>query len=258
MPFFKRDRASPEAREEAERVAAALDGGPLGGRDVDVLPIPRSDAVAFAIVIDPDELREAWGAARAPAGELGRYPVAVTAWDGELKPKELFGLFGGDETPPEQVLARGRELSFEDGLAHFRGEDDDDEDDDGEDDDGDHLEWYEPRGQPVALLLLPVGASEDVAAYVPFYGAWDAPGHAALVAVLRGWRERWGAELVAAWGTMLQLAVERPPQDRDAALELAGQQRIVAPDTLRLPGVSRRAHAEALAGREEWFLHERP
>jgi hypothetical protein len=41
---------------------------------------------------------------------------------------------------------------------------------------------------------------------------------------LRSWRERYGAELVASWGTMLQLSVNAPPADLQDAFELAVEQ----------------------------------
>jgi hypothetical protein len=51
----------------------------------------------------------------------------------------------------------------------------------------------------------------QVAAYVSFFGAEVPGGAERLIAVLRSWHERYGAELVAHYGTMLEFVVRRPP-----------------------------------------------
>jgi len=57
------------------------------------------------------------------------------------------------------------------------------------------------------------------------YGGWNAcPPPEAHVAVLRHWRERYGAELVCAAADTLELRVARRPADRNAALKLAQEQ----------------------------------
>jgi Domain of unknown function (DUF4253) len=123
-------------------------------------------------------------------------------------------------------------------------------------DSGGYLDWFEPDN--CSLLPLPTAASEEVLAYVSFYGGEGPGGHERWIALLRSWRERYGAEMVACWGTMLQLQVSAPPQTLDEAFELAVEQSLAAPCTTALPGVSIRDHARALMGRREWFIHERP
>jgi hypothetical protein len=123
-------------------------------------------------------------------------------------------------------------------------------------DGGGYLDWFEPDN--CSLLLLPTAASEEALAYVSFYGGEGPGGHERWIALLRSWRERYGAEMVACWGTMLQLQVSAPPQTLDEAFELAVEQSLATPCTLALPGVSIRDHARTLMGRREWFIHERP
>ena len=125
-----------------------------------------------------------------------------------------------------------------------------------EPDAGGHLTWFEPG--KCTLLLLPTPVSEEVPAYLSFYGAEGRGGHERLITVLRSWRERCGAEMVATWGTMLQLNVTAPPQRLDEAFDLAVEQWVVASSTLHLAGVSIRNHARALLQRTEWFLHSHP
>jgi hypothetical protein len=122
-----------------------------------------------------------------------------------------------------------------------------------------YLEEFEPPADdPVVVAVLPVGAPEETLAYASFYGAEGKGGHERLIPVLRAWRERFGAVLWANWGTMLQFEVERPPEDLDTCFALAREQAVIAPDTLRLPGVTLRDHARVLRGRRSWFLHNRP
>jgi hypothetical protein len=64
------------------------------------------------------------------------------------------------------------------------------------------------------------------------------------------------AEVVANWGTMLQLLVSRPPRTSEEAWPLAIQHDLIAQDTLS--GQTIRDHARNLIDRPSWFLHARP
>jgi hypothetical protein len=127
---------------------------------------------------------------------------------------------------------------------------------------GQHLGWFDPHeGDRTYLLLLEAARmSEEAMAHLGFWGLETSGGltPARLAGLVRGWRERFGAELVANWGTMLQFVVARPPQDLEAAYALAVEHWEVASDTMVLPGVPIRDHARALIGRDTWFLHNRP
>ena len=125
-------------------------------------------------------------------------------------------------------------------------------------DDGEHMVWFEPQGQPTAVVFLPTPHQHETLAHLSFRGAGRSGEPAALVRVPRSWHERFGAELVAHYSTMLEFVVERPPTDLDAAFDLACEHDAIAPCTLVLPGVSLRQHARSLLGRTTWFLHERP
>ena len=263
--FRRREREEdPAVTAEVERIATLLRGGPLTGRPVSALSVPGSDDIALAVEIDPGEVRRAWRAARSLLDQTGRWPVAVATPEKQLDGKDLFSRWGFDERPPSEVVARAADLTPAAALEHCR----DDEhleylreiesSDDDEDEPGGHLDWYEPVHDLAAIAFLPTPASEDTVAFVDFFGMDGVEGHAALLAILRDWRTRFDAEVVAAWGTMLQFVVGRPPEDLDAALALAEEQASVASDTLMLPGVSIEDHARALVGRREWFLHSRP
>lgn len=119
-----------------------------------------------------------------------------------------------------------------------------------------YLEWYNMTlADTIPLLLFPTPNSWDTLAYIHFFGAINS---AEAIAILKYWYDRYGAELVAAYGTMLHFYVKQKPQTLNEAFELACQHNEFAPCTLILPGVSIREHARALLHTERWFLHERP
>lgn len=189
----------------------------LEGRD------PWSDREVWVddLPVEADELRRWWGG-RFPAELIDRalrelpMPTTVPAWD-----RWLFTELQRD--PALQAL-----VPVDDLVGTQR--------------------WFDPESW--VLVLLPTDRSELAPLYADFHGG-TGPG---LGAVLRDWRDRWGAELVASWGTMLQLLVARPPQDLESAYELAGQIKTVAGSEQSM----RYELALALTRSDAWFLHDRP
>jgi hypothetical protein len=117
--------------------------------------------------------------------------------------------------------------------------------------------WFQPQ-EPVGLVLLPLTDPSHAAAYLSFYGAEGPGGHEALTRLMGSWQERFGAQLVASWGTMLQFVSSNPAATLDDAFELAVEHSRVAPCTTVLPGEGVRHLARHLWRGERWFLHERP
>jgi hypothetical protein len=120
-------------------------------------------------------------------------------------------------------------------------------------------DWFEPI-DATYLLFLPIEKSEHSLAYVPFYGEEAVVGATPerQIAVLRSWREDYGAELIANWGTMIQFVVERPPQSVEQSWGLAWAQDALAPYNFSGPAIPVREAARGLIGRGRWMLHERP
>ncbi|MBK5307945.1 MAG: DUF4253 domain-containing protein [Frankiaceae bacterium] len=112
--------------------------------------------------------------------------------------------------------------------------------------------WCEPDN--VSLAFLPVQESWLAPFCTSYYGALEPNRREALCAALRQWESRYGAELCANWDTMLQLVVSRPPENDEAAWELAGQLLAVG-SSLQMP---RWSLALALPDSDAWFLHDRP
>jgi hypothetical protein len=118
-----------------------------------------------------------------------------------------------------------------------------------------HLEWHTPSHDTQALLLMPGANGYETPAYLNWFGACRGNSQF-IVALLREWQQRYGAELVAHYGTMLHFLVQRRPHSVADAYRLAWQQAAVAPDTLALPGVALRNHARALLQTDRWFLKQ--
>ena len=67
-----------------------------------------------------------------------------------------------------------------------------------------------------------------------------------MIAILERWETRYGAELVANHGTMLQWIVANPPRTLEECWELTVEHELVAPDTFILPAVSMRERCSAV------------
>jgi hypothetical protein len=123
----------------------------------------------------------------------------------------------------------------------------------------DYLSWYVPQDDPIVVAFPPTPHGWASLAYLQLFPGGGAAGRLdAFLAIARSWEQRFGAELVANWVTMLQFVVGRPPATIEDAWQLAVEQDLVAPSTTVLPGVPLRRHAQNLIGRPNWFLHERP
>ncbi|GGM10248.1 DUF4253 domain-containing protein [Nakamurella endophytica] len=119
--------------------------------------------------------------------------------------------------------------------------------------------WLEPTGQPCALLLLPTDKTWRAAAQASYFGVhgWDAAPEStresAFIATVHQWSDRYGAELVASWGTTLQFVATHPP----APTKPSNSQDNCSPSA----AASRYRNATlatALMHTHFWFLHDRP
>ena len=120
----------------------------------------------------------------------------------------------------------------------------------------DYQEWYDiSSSKTLPLLLLPTPNSWETLAYIHFFGSQNSTED---IAILKYWHDKYDAELVAHYLTMLQFFVNNKPQTPIEAYKLAAQHYEFAPCTLTKPGVAIREHAKALLHIDRWFLHERP
>lgn len=116
-----------------------------------------------------------------------------------------------------------------------------------------YLDWYEPTEQTIVLILFPTAHSWETLAYLSWYG-----GSRLAIPLIKRWHQKYEAELVYHYGTMLQFLVNKKPSNPQEAFELASQQVLLAPCTTMLSGISIRDHARSLLEVDRWFIHERP
>lgn len=123
--------------------------------------------------------------------------------------------------------------------------------------DENYWDWFRPKDRPQALVLLPTQFSWEVLAYIHWYGA-GAIGTSKVISILKKWNEKYGAELVCHYGTMLNIRTSRLPDNMEEAFDLAVEHVFLAPCTIQLQGISLRDYARGLLYDKEWMLHERP
>lgn len=261
--------------ETLEELRQVLSGTPLQGRRTVALPVRGGDPRVLAIEVQSHEVLDTWKIARDLISVTGRCPVAMSVWESTgnwaeaLAQAELFDarqfeteLGRADDVSPSGLIEASQTIDVDGMLARLEAEYDLPDEDDFEDDrplgeDPAHMRWFEPRNQPVALMLMPSPRSWETLAYFSWFAA-QTIGTLAVLAVARRWAQRYEAKLVAHWDTMLQYIVGRPPSTIEEARVLAREHTLIAPCTTLLPGVSLEAHAHALIDRDRWFLHERP
>lgn len=253
-----------------DELIEALAGTRFAGREHVLLE--RDGGIAVAVRIYPTEAREAWFEARALVDTTGRWPVAITSWFPHANESwaqqataflDAKGNFGSERPSVQNILVEARSIDLDAVLASL-------EDDTWTEWLADEVVgevswaatemdyWFEPVNQSTAMVFLPSARSAAAVAYEAWYAENPEVPAAALVALLERWNAAYGAEVMAHWGTMLQLRVERPPSDIAEARALAREQLLVAPCTAIMPGTHPEVHAQALLQAKTWFLHERP
>jgi hypothetical protein len=105
------------------------------------------------------------------------------------------------------------------------------------------------------VAQIPAGAGEEALAVLG-WGGWNAcPEPAQHVAILRYWRDRYGAVLQAMSHDTLELVVSHPPRDFDEAVPLARDQYAYASDIGdqgEHPTIG--CLASALVGSHRWYF----
>ena len=104
----------------------------------------------------------------------------------------------------------------------------------------------------VYVGLAPTVLGWQVPAFLRFGGWSRCPGPQYHVAMLKYWRQKYGAEVVGMGGKVLELAVSRPPEERQAAMRLAREQFVYCPAVGRLGGGSLEARAASLLNATAW------
>lgn len=257
------------------RLKTLLEKSPFAAAELCSLDVPESPE-ALAIKVPAHQENALWQFLHERIAETERWPLLTAlwgaggqAWPQALQAEELFSRFPYENElqavslSAAQILEQAEQLDIAQALQGLETEQSLEdllaapETQRPEPLYTEHLEWFEPQEQDRFLLLMPHAQSWAAPAYMHWYGA-ELGGSVLAVAMLKHWQAKFGAELVAHYGTMLQLQVKTRPHNYREALELAWQQEALAPCTLALPGVELFEHAWALLEVERWFLHERP
>jgi hypothetical protein len=82
----------------------------------------------------------------------------------------------------------------------------------------------------VHIALIPTDDWTTVPAHLRYGGRDNCPRAEYHVAALRSWRDRFGAELIGLGSDRMDLRVERRPETREQALELAGEHYVYCND----------------------------
>jgi hypothetical protein len=106
--------------------------------------------------------------------------------------------------------------------------------------------WFDEGGRPGYRFEVPL---------ILKYGGWnECPPPVVHAATLRDWGQRFGAELVALTGDVVELAVARPPTDRAPGLELAREQYLYCGDIVWQGTDGLETLAAGLKGGTVWFF----
>ncbi len=106
----------------------------------------------------------------------------------------------------------------------------------------------------VYLATLPTARSWETPAYLRF-GHWnDCPQPHVHVAMAKRWNERFGAELIAATGDIVEFEVVRPLMDREAAMRLAREQFVYCADIVQQGTETLECLAASLLRGKCWFF----
>jgi hypothetical protein len=117
-------------------------------------------------------------------------------------------------------------------------------------------DWFDGYQKHLALILLPTEYGWETLAYLHWYGSGSITSGGAI-AFLKRWYEKYQAELVCHYGTVIDLKVPKLPQTIQEAFNLAIEQNTFSGYTLSNHG-GLREYARELMHRYHWSFHERP
>ena len=106
----------------------------------------------------------------------------------------------------------------------------------------------------VYIAILPTHNSWEAACYLKIGGWNSVPNAHEHSALWRYWEERYGAKVACIAEDVIEFTVERPPQTREEALELARQQYIYCADIVHQGVQSVEALAASLLKARVWYF----
>ncbi|MEM8697217.1 MAG: DUF4253 domain-containing protein [Pseudomonadota bacterium] len=104
----------------------------------------------------------------------------------------------------------------------------------------------------VHILKIPTKLGHEVSAYLRCGGWNDCPDAAYHVAAIRSWEERYGAELVAVSGDVVELKVKNRPESNEEAMTLAREHYAFCSDVVD-QGTETIANLAAILMESDWW-----
>jgi hypothetical protein len=221
---------------------------------------------ARVVYVSGRDALDAWRAARARTAKTGLWPVLLGSDEDAASLRETLRRNCRDGADPRRELAKARDFDIRHYAARRRSElglrkrqfaaerplPPSSEPKDGFTIDEDIL-----SGKPlprVSLALLPTREGWQAPVLLEFGGWNDNPPAAVHGAIQRDWSRRFGAEVVAVSGDVIETRVTRPPQTETEAIALAGEQYVYAPDIVQQGTDTVRALAAILHDGRSWYF----
>ncbi len=203
--------------------------------------------------------------------------VAILMGDAEkfFQCAEVFGGHGMEEVAaqdPKEIIKRSRELDLASWFRNPFGESESEFDSflnemAGEWPEGDISE-YSSSKEPSAVFdtltgkylerayigIFPASNFSQIPAMLRWGGWNDCPGPEIHVAALSYWQEKYGAKLVTLAFDTVEMHVERRPQTREEAIQLASEQFAYCNDLVTQGGGSIEALASHLMNSDWWYF----
>jgi len=209
-----------------------------------------------------------WQALREIVSETMHWPVLLGSEEEIENHRETLA----DAIPTSELLEVAQQLDGEnvllereqqqrDDMAEFGG-------DEGEPDPGPWPEDAEPNDSftlpfdiltrkplaTVAIALIPTERSWEVPAFLNFGGFNDCPSPSEHIAVMKRWKQLFGAEVVGISHDVVEMRVTKPPTDRESALELAREQYAYCIDIVEQGTQTQSKLAASLINGSAWYF----
>jgi len=201
---------------------------------------PFAAGASYRLTVTGVRAVATWQTLRGLVDVTGYWPVMV----GDHENLEMIVARGGKARSPQEVIDEGLRLDVEQ-VQHQREEQYAAAYHTPLSEVLSHGAWPGPQEIPatistisgeqlerVHLALLPTVEGWRVPAYLNF-GAWnDCPLPQEHVCMLKHWHEHYGADLMGMTDTTIEMRAERPPRDRENALQLAWQHYVYCNETI--------------------------
>jgi hypothetical protein len=183
-------------------------------------------------------------------------------------PKELSLLLDGineSKSSPEEIIKASQEIDVKQFIERRKGGD---EEYYGSVEVGDWPENAQPSTdltghksiltlkplKQVLICKVPTPNSWEVPAYL-FYGGWnECPSAEAHVAILKYWKEKYGADIITIKGDVIECTVANPPHTPEEAMALAYEQFVYCSDIVYQGTENIAALASGLKDGTTWFF----